>query len=202
MRLTLVRHGETRWNKEKRIQGISDIELSDLGVAQADRLSQALQNEEFDRIVTSPLKRAYDTARAISRYHDVPITVEEDLRELNAGEFEGLSFPDIKDRYPDFLDRWMVDHASVRMPRGESLQDVQNRAWPVVQWVTHTARNALVVTHSFVIIAILCKVQNLDLSQPNQARISVASRTCLEIENGTGRMIIFNDLDHLQGLSR
>ncbi len=201
MRLTLVRHGETRWNKEKKIQGISDIELSDLGLVQAHRLSLALQGEEFDRIVTSPLKRAYDTARAIGRYHDVPIAVEEDLRELNAGEFEGLSFPDIKARYPDFLDRWMQDHASVRMPRGESLQDVQDRAWPVVHGVTQTAQNALVVAHSFVIIAILCKVQNLDLSQPNQVRISVASRTCLEIENGTGRMILFNDLDHLQGLA-
>ncbi len=198
MRLTLVRHGETQWNKEKKIQGITDVELNEVGLEQADRLSLALKKESFDRIITSPLKRAHRTAQAIGRYHALPILVNPDLRELNAGEFEGLSFPDILARYPDFLPRWMEDHASVAMPRGESLQEVQNRAWPVIQEVTETCRHALVVAHSFVIMTILCKIQNLNLSETSKVRIGIASRTSLEYNNGSTQILIFNDTTHLQ----
>lgn len=197
MRLTLVRHGETQWNKEKKIQGITDVELNEAGLEQADRLSLALKKESFDRIITSPLKRAHRTAQAIGRYHALPILVNPDLRELNAGEFEGLSFPDILARYPDFLPRWMEDHASVAMPQGESLQEVQNRAWPVIEEVTETCRHALVVAHSFVIMTILCKIQNLNLSETSKVRIGIASRTSLEYNNGSTQILIFNDTTHL-----
>jgi broad specificity phosphatase PhoE len=197
LRLTLVRHGETLWNNQKKIQGITDVELSQLGHEQANKLSHALQNENFDKIITSPLKRAYDTAQSIARHHAPPITVENDLHELNAGELEGLTFPDLQLQYAEFLNKWMIDHASVTMPQGESLQEVQDRVWPVIQRITATSENALVVSHSFVIITILCKVRNLSLSHSKEMRVGVASRTCLEIENGTMNVVLFNDTDHL-----
>lgn len=198
MRLTLVRHGETLWNQAKKIQGITDVELSQLGLEQAYKLSLALQHENFDRIISSPLKRAYDTARAIAVHHEPPIMVENNLHELNAGELEGLTFPDLQLRYTEFLEKWMNDHASVTMPQGESLREVQNRVWPVIEKIAATAQNALVVSHSFVIITILCKVHNLSLSHSKQMRVGVASKTCLEIENGTIDVVLFNDTDHLR----
>jgi broad specificity phosphatase PhoE len=198
LRLTLVRHGETVWNHLKKIQGITDVELSQLGMEQARKLSLSLQNERFDRIVSSPLKRAYDTAQAIAVHHQLPITVENDLQELNAGELEGLTFPDLQLRYTEFLSKWMIDHASVTMPQGESLQEVQDRVWPVIQRIAATSGSALVVSHSFVIITILCKVQNLSLSHSREMRVGVASKTCLEIENGTIDVVVFNDTEHLR----
>jgi phosphoserine phosphatase len=198
LRLTLVRHGETVWNREKKIQGITDIELTELGIEQANKLSLSLQKENFDRIITSPLKRAYDTAQAIGRYHDVAITVENDLHEIDAGELEGLSYPDLLIRYPDFLRQWMIDHSSVAMPNGESLQNVQDRVWPVIKRIVETSRDALVVSHSFVIITVLCKVQHLNLSESAKIRLSVASKTKLEIENGSAQVISFNDTAHLR----
>jgi broad specificity phosphatase PhoE len=198
LRLTLVRHGETLWNQAKKIQGITDIELSDLGIEQVNKLSLSLQHENFDRIITSPLKRAYDTAQAIGKHHAVPITIENDLHELNAGELEGLTFRDLQLRYAEFLSKWMIDHASVTMPRGESLQKVQDRVWPVIQRISATSEHALVVSHSFVIITILCKVQNLSLSHSREMRVGVASKTCLEIENGTIDVVVFNDTEHLR----
>jgi broad specificity phosphatase PhoE len=200
LRLTLVRHGETLWNQEKKIQGITDVELSPLGLEQVTKLSQALRQEKFDRIVTSPLKRAYDTARAIGVHHGLPIVVENDLHELNAGEFEGMTYQDLRLRYTEFLERWMIDHASVSMPQGESLQDVQDRVWPVIQRLTETSGHVLVVSHSFVIIAILCKVKNLSLTHSREMRVGVASRTCLEINNGTVEVVLFNDTDHLRDI--
>ena len=132
MKLILVRHGETIWNKEKKIQGITDIGLNEKGIEQAEKLAYSLQKEELDAIITSPLRRAYDTAQAIGKYHDISIKVEEDLQELNAGELEGLTWPELE-RYPEFLAKWKLDNASVPMPKGESHMDVQNRVWPVIQ---------------------------------------------------------------------
>jgi broad specificity phosphatase PhoE len=198
LRLTLVRHGETVWNQLKKIQGITDVELSKLGMEQARKLSLSLQNERFDRIVSSPLKRAYDTAQAIAVHHQLPITVDNDLQELNAGELEGLTFPDLQLRYAEFLGKWMSDHASVTMPQGESLKEVQDRVWPVIERITAMSENVLVVSHSFVIITILCKVHNLSLSHSKEMRVGVASKTCLEIENGTIEVAVFNDTDHLR----
>ena len=199
MRLILVRHGETTWNKEKKIQGITDVGLSETGIEQAEKLAFSLKGEKLDIIITSPLQRAFDTARAIAKYHDISIKVENDLHELNAGKLEGLTFPDLMLRYPEFLAKWMIDHASVVMPDGESLEEVQNRVWPVIKRISETFQNALVVSHSFVIITILCKVQNLNLSHSTKLRISVASKTCLEIENGTAHISCFNDTGHLDG---
>lgn len=198
MKLTLVRHGETVWNKEKKIQGITDIGLTELGIQQAEKLSLALREEGFDSIITSPLKRAHDTAKAIGRFHPVPIRVEKDLSELNAGELEGLSYPDLVQRYPDFLREWTSDHSSVTMPNGESLQEVQDRVWPIIEKTIDKCQNALVVSHSFVIITIICKVQSLHLSESANIRLNVASRTSMIFENGTSSIIAFNDTAHLQ----
>lgn len=196
MKLILVRHGETIWNKEKKIQGITDIGLNEKGIEQAEKLAYSLQKEELDAIITSPLRRAYDTARAIGKYHDIAIKVEEDLQELNAGELEGLTWPELN-RYPEFLAKWKLDNASVPMPKGESLVDVQNRVWPVIQRIIETSQHALIVSHSFVIITILCKIQNLHLSHSANLRIGAASKTCVNIENGSGTVLCFNDTEHL-----
>ncbi|HLE16913.1 MAG TPA: histidine phosphatase family protein, partial [Syntrophales bacterium] len=157
----------------------------------------SLQKERLDAIITSPLRRAYDTAQAIGKYHDISIKVEEDLHELNAGELEGLTWPEL-DRYPEFLGKWKLDHASVPMPKGESLVEVQNRVWPVIQRISETCQSALIVSHSFVIIYILCKIQNLNLSHSANLRIGAASKTCVNIENGSGTVLYFNDTEHLR----
>ena len=196
MKLILVRHGETLWNKENKIQGITDIGLNERGIEQAEKLAYSLQKEELDAIITSPLRRAYDTAQAIGKYHNISIKVEEDLQELNAGELEGLTWPELA-RYPEFLGKWKLDPSSVAIPKGESLVEVQNRVWPVIQRISETSQSALIVSHSFVIITILCKIQNLNLSHAANLRIGAASKTCVNIENGSGSVLYFNDTAHL-----
>lgn len=201
MKLILARHGETIWNRDGKIQGITDIGLSNLGIEQATKLALSLRDEKLDAIITSPLERAYETARLIGTYHDLTIEVEKDLRELDVGELEGLTFPELGDRYPEFLGQWILDHASVVMPRGESLMEVQERVWPVMQRITENAENALIVSHNFVIVTILCKIKNLSLSHTTKMRVSVASKTHLDFKNGTGNIVLFNDTAHLRDCS-
>lgn len=200
MKLILVRHGETSWNRQKKIQGSSDIGLNGLGTEQAQKLASSLRDEQIEAIITSPLKRAYETARAISQYHDVNIEVENDLQELNTGELEGLTFPEVMARYPTFVQDWRDNRASLVMPNGESLIELQNRAWQVIQRTISNTKNTVVVSHNFALATILCKLQNLDISSSREIHLGVASKTCVDIENGKAVVSSFNQTDHLKDL--
>jgi broad specificity phosphatase PhoE len=198
MRLILIRHGETLWNREKKVQGLSDIELSESGVEQAHRLALALRDEKIDAIYTSPLKRARETARIIGQFHPSPIHVEDGLVEMNQGDFEGLSYHDLMDRHRDFVKQWIADPGLVKMPNGESLAELQERAWRVMESILCTTGDALVVSHNFTIAAILCRIQNISLSKFRSACVATASRTVVDCRNGTFHLEVLNDVEHLR----
>lgn len=104
MKITIVRHGETEWNKEGIIQGQLDSKLSELGIEQAKKLAERLSNESFDAIFSSDLSRAADTAKEVAKFHlDVPIYFTQELRERYLGEFQGKTkdYPGWKDRRGD-----------------------------------------------------------------------------------------------------
>ena len=199
MKLILVRHGQTIWNREKRAQGVSDIELSNRGRAQADSLARALRDEKIDAIVSSPLKRAIHTAEAINRFHHLPIESEAALMELNMGDFEGIVFREMVENHGDFLKRWAEDPASVVMPRGESLAELQERAWGVVERIIVEPGTTLLAAHNFTIMTILCRIREMDLSHIREVHVDVASKTVVEFEDGRWNVILFNDIDHLAG---
>jgi broad specificity phosphatase PhoE len=127
MKLILIRHGETLWNKEGRIQGTSDIELSAVGIEQARLLALSLKDHPIGAIHASPLKRALQTAQIINEHHHKEIQTHPDLMEMDQGDFEGFSFKELMACEKDFLNKWIADPASVRMPNGESLADYQQR---------------------------------------------------------------------------
>ena len=95
-RFILFRHGETDWNKEKRLQGWSDIPVNEAGKKQAHKLAQRLQKENIDYLYSSPLSRAYETATIMNQYHNKQIIILDDLKELTYGVFEGKTKDEIK----------------------------------------------------------------------------------------------------------
>lgn len=198
MKLILVRHGETLWNREKRVQGVSDIELSDRGIAQVNHLARSLKDEKIEKIVSSPLKRAFKTASIINQYHDVVIEPERDLQELDQGDLEGIRFSELMENHLNFLEKWLTDPASVVMPNGESLIDLQKRAWGVIEKIMKSGKNTLVASHGFTIMTILCKFQNLSLSEFREVHVDTASKTVVTISEGKGMVISLNDRDHLR----
>lgn len=197
MQLILIRHGETLWNKEGRVQGISDIELSDSGVEQARRLALSLKDSDIGVIHASPLKRAYRTAEIINSFHQKKIAVHPELMEMDQGDFEGLSFKELMSREKEFIHRWIADPASVRMPGGESLIDVQIRAWQSIEKMIASGQDALVVAHNFTIAAILCRLRNISLSEFRTTCVDTASKTVIHIRNGEAHIETINDLSHL-----
>lgn len=190
--MILVRHGETVWNREGRVQGFSDTDLSDTGVKQARRLALSLKATPIHAIYSSPLIRACDTARIINEYHDAPIYFEPGLMEMNQGDFEGLTFQELMACEKGFLQKWLSDPAFVQMPNGESFIEVQQRAWKVIESVIHKAETALVVSHNFTIAAIICKIKNISLSDFRKVCVYTASRTLVKFENGAASIESFN----------
>ena len=129
-KLVLVRHGETEWNSDNRVQGSVDIPLSDRGRDQAREVSWALLDRgfNFDAVFCSDLSRASETARIIAESLRID-HVEQDslLRELHCGNWEGEPFHHLKDNHPEDFESWLTN-PEARIPGGESLSDVRNRA--------------------------------------------------------------------------
>lgn len=200
MRLILVRHGETAWNAEHRVQGQADIPLSESGKKQAELAAIALQHQKVEAIYSSPLQRALATATEINRFHHLPIETLAGLKELNTGELSGLFASDIAVKYPDFFRVWTTDAASTRMPSGESLPELQQRAWDSIQSIVnhHDGRNVVVVSHFFVIASLFCRALAISLSEFRRFAIRAASISILDFSASKAELVSVNDTAHLE----
>jgi len=197
MKLILIRHGETLSNKEKRVQGKSDVELSSVGIEQAHLVALSLKDHPIEAIHTSPLKRAMQTAEIINEFHQKELHTDQDLMEMDYGDFEGVSFKKIMDVEKDFINQWMTDPASVKMPNGESLSQVQERAWRALKRIINKEENALVVSHNFTIATIICSIKNISLNEFVSACVGNASKTIVSVQKDGILIEAFNDRSHL-----
>lgn len=197
MKLILVRHGETLWNREGRVQGISDIAMSDMGRLQVRRLAESLKNDNIKIIYSSPLQRARETAGIISEFIGIPVQLESGLREMDQGDFEGMSHDELTAKHKPFLHQWLTDPAIVNMPNGESLLEVQERAWKVIDHISGNVENTLIVSHNFTLATIICKINRINLSEFRKAYIGPASKTIINIFDGEARLELLNDRTHL-----
>ena len=167
VQIVLVRHGATDWNLQGRCQGATDRELNAVGMRQAEETAAILTQESFHAIYSSALKRARQTAESIAEPHNLPVAIEDELRELDHGELEGLTFNEIKDTYPDFIRRWRTTPAEAQVPGGERLADVAERAWSGLNRIVErhpTAQTIGVVSHNFPILGILCRITGTPLN--------------------------------------
>lgn len=124
----LVRHGETDWNRELRLQGITDVPLNRAGLAQAHRLAKRFRHLRISVVFTSPLSRARQTARVVCRAANWPVVAEDDLREIDHGMWTGMSTRAIARRFPDDFAIWRSRPDRLRLSTGEELQAVYRRA--------------------------------------------------------------------------
>ena len=200
-RLLLVRHGETEWNETARCQGSSDISLSATGFQQVEALKRRLVKERIDAIYSSDLKRAVHTAQIIALEHNTELVTCRELREIDFGEFEGLTFEEIKQRYPH-SNWWTVQDAEEKLPRGESVSQLVSR---VSQFVARLrgytgGETILVVAHGGSLRALLCLLLGLGLEHWWRIRLDSASLTVVETYSEGAVLSLLNDLCHLENL--
>jgi broad specificity phosphatase PhoE len=202
MQLILIRHGETLWNKEGRVQGTSDVELSAAGKKQAELLALSLKDHPIESIHASPLKRAHQTAEIINTFHHLDIQLHWDLMEMDQGDFEGFSFKELMANKKEFLQKWITDPVSVKMPNGESLSELQKRAWRAMEEIIGKSQNALIVSHNFTIAAILCRLRNISLSEFRSTCVDTASKTIVRLDKEKAIIDLLNDRNHLLEASK
>lgn len=201
MRLILVRHGITPWNEQRRVQGgNSDIELSEKGREQAYKVASALKGEEIKAIYSSPLKRALETAKSIAELHNLKVIEEPALREIDAGEADGLSVEELSQLYPQFWKEWREGEGSIRWPGGESLEEVGERAWGLVERlkVRHNKDTIVLVSHTFVLSVLILKALGIDLGSFRRLRIEVGSISILDLDGERASLVKLNDTCHLR----
>lgn len=167
MEVFLLRHGETHWNLEKRCQGLTDLELNETGLAQARRMARQLRQEKIHAVFSSHLKRARQTAQVIGSPHSLEVITDSDFRELDHGEFEGLTFNEIHASYGDFIQAWREKPAQLAIPGGESIADVDQRAWRGIERIKrhYLHKTVVIVSHQFPLVSILCRVTGTPLNE-------------------------------------
>ena len=200
VKIYLVRHGETDANRDGRFQGASDAPINATGRRQAKALGERLKSHSIDAVYSSPQTRARETAAPIARGHDLDIISIDGLRELDIGELDGLKGDDLRERYPEVLAQWIKDVGSLRLPGGESIRELQQRAWAAVEEIKdrHPQGNVVVVSHNFAIQSILCKALALDLTSFRRIRHDLGAISVLSFEKGGPVLISLNDRCHLE----
>lgn len=147
MDIVFIRHGKTQLNDLGCFIGNTDCDISEEGLRQAEKVKGFLDKFSFDGIYVSPLKRTIQTANILSKKY----ILDDRLREMNFGVFEGLNYEEIKQKYPDYLRLWNEDYENYRIPNGESLQDLFDRVEDFIKDVKRKHKRVLVVTHGGVI---------------------------------------------------
>jgi probable phosphoglycerate mutase len=199
MRLILVRHGQTRWNEERRIQGGgSDNALDETGRHQAARVAQALKNHPLEAIYSSPMKRALDTARSIARRHHLPVTVDPDLREADMGEIDGLTIDELMQEFGEFWQEWRTSIGTAQFPGGESMQSLGQRVEEAFQRIrrSHPQGTVVVVGHTFALGTALVRFLGLELTHFRRFRLETASITVLDLGDDGATLVCLNDTCH------
>ena len=201
-KLILVRHGRTVWNDGLRYQGHLDIELSELGHVQARQTAACLKNITLDAAYTSDLRRCHDTAAAILADRAVPLAARSDLRETHYGQWQGLTYAEVRQRYPYILQMRVQDPIGYAAPGGETVGQMTARVCAAIEEIAakHDGGSVLVVTHGGPLRAVVCDLLAVEPRRGWRIMVENCSVTVIEITAGQpdrSRLVLFNDVCHL-----
>jgi len=168
--IILIRHGETEWNSQKRMQGHSNSDLSSVGQAQIQALGQWMKNVPFDLIYSSYSLRAKQTAEAITQFSGHELQFDQRLREKNLGVFEGLTSEEARERHPEVFRLFKTAGSKYVIDEGESTQQLQDRALEIVNEIRikHPEERVLLVTHGGFIRVVMKHSLGLSLETPTR----------------------------------
>ena len=165
--LWLIRHGQTDWNVEGRFQGSADVPLNNNGCAQAKSLAEKLNGHAFAAVYSSHLKRANKTAQVLASAINLPVFIDDRLREISQGDWEGILFTDIKEQYPDEIVERKMNPQQFRPPGGETVEEVARRVLQAINEIAakYSGKKVLVISHGLALSTLICMAKNLPLSE-------------------------------------
>lgn len=203
-RIVAIRHGETAWNVDTRIQGQLDIALNRTGHEQAQRLAAALADESLDAIYSSDLQRAMQTAQALADHSGLSIVADRGLRERGFGVFEGLTYAEVALRWPEQSERWRRRDPAFGPEGGEVLHAFYARCVDTLTRLAtaHPGRTIAVVAHGGVMDCLYRAATRLELQSPRSWELGNASINRV-LHSAQGFSLVgWGDTLHLDGLTR
>jgi 2,3-bisphosphoglycerate-dependent phosphoglycerate mutase len=198
----LIRHGETLYNSQGRMQGLIDSPLTDIGIRQAKAAAGALSGKTFEAVYSSPLGRARKTAEIISQPLDCPLHFDPDLQERNMGIFQGLTTKEAASRFPDDFVIFKSHDPDYIIPNGESFRQKDDRGIECMRQIAkkHPGGKVVVITHGGILDAIFRHTLFISLDQQRRYSIFNCAFNSIEIEGDSWRLITWGDMNHLRDI--
>jgi broad specificity phosphatase PhoE len=201
--IILARHGETEWNVEGVFRGRIDIKLNQNGLKQAELMAEHLSGQKIEAVYSSPLKRASKTAEAVARRHRLKVEIVNGLTDCHFGQWQGLHLREVRQKYKRLYQQWAESPQLVKIPGGESLDGVRERALGVLNGVIakHAGRVVL-VSHRVVNKVLICALLGLDNSHFWNIKQDVGGTTFFSYESGRFTLTRHNDTSYLKPLKK
>ncbi len=203
LRLFLIRHAQTVWNRDRRYQGWQDSPLSEVGRAQAEAVARALSREPLKAVYASTLGRARETAEAIAAQHGLAVRTDADFREMAFGDWEGLCFEDCKAQDPDRYRLWAHEpHRFVPPGEGETLDDVRTRVLAGLERLRreHDGQSVCLVAHGISARIIILEALGLPLERIWSIHLASTGISELEFRHDWTALHRMNTLVHLDAV--
>jgi len=199
-RLLLVRHGLTDHNVDRRVAGYTDIDLNEEGFRQVEKLNKRLTDENIDAVYSSDLQRAVDTAKGAVSGRDIEIETCYELREMNFGEAEEMTFAELNEKYPDLARSVMNVDTGLSFPGGESFAEFAERVRVFLKTLEkfNEDHTVLIVSHGATLKVIICELLGIDPNHWYQMGIDNAS---LSVVNTYRHRTILNSLNETSYLN-
>jgi 2,3-bisphosphoglycerate-dependent phosphoglycerate mutase len=199
-RICMIRHGETAWNAEGRVQGQTDVPLSAVGEAQARAVRDALAGRRFAALYASDLSRVRQTAALAAAQLDLPLRLEPRLRERHYGKFETLTYAEARERLPEDYARFKAKDLDYDFGSGESLRHFHERAVACVADIAarHAGHAVLVFTHGGVLEMVHRHARGTGLASPRDFEIPNAALNWIEIGAAAWRIVSWAEVGHLE----
>ena len=195
LQILLVRHGRTAGNIQRRFVGRTDMALDDVGYSQAEKLGARFDGVRVDRVYSSPLTRAVQTASFIGK----PVLLV-GLQELDQGILEGMSSDELPDGLEPFFEAWKADPENTRIPNGETLGECRDRAWGSIERIiseSSMGERVVVVAHQMVIASILLTAMNRPLQLSEEIKQKNTAISFVRYSEGEITVVSTGDVSHL-----
>jgi broad specificity phosphatase PhoE len=198
----LVRHGQTAWNKEEIFRGRTDVPLDETGLRQAELAAEYFKGMEIHAIYSSPLSRAFETAQKIAQSHNIKVQPLQGILDMSFGRWEGQSHLDIQKNDKEIYRQWREEPHLVRLPSGESLDDVRVRAMAALEEVirNHPGKTLILVSHRVVNKVLICVILGLDNSHFWQITQDTTAINLIRYKGGKYILSLMNETCHLKAL--
>jgi broad specificity phosphatase PhoE len=201
--IMLIRHGDTDWNTGEIFRGRADIELNEIGIRQGRLLAEYLADKPIKAIYSSPLKRALKIAEIIAACHNIKITLSRDLEDFNYGEWQGLTHVAVRQKYQEIYNEWLKNPQLVKMPKGESLNDVRERITSLMnQVITMPEGTIALVSHRVILKVIICTILGLDNSHFWNIKLDTCGITTFIYEDKRFVLERHNDTSFLKSIDK